>query len=169
VLPQGRNCGVRVTEERVAECALHSRSSVRVSRRTIFLFLIFAIVSPVFSIREHIAGESVFCSPLSTVSSPSQVLFYKHVLAPRHKRILKAERLVFVLVGGRPNPRRWYGNGNLESDAEEFLRLVRPQYWPAPDIYILSYEELAVEYNPTQATWHCQFDRTDQDIARPWV
>jgi len=86
--------------------------------------------------------------------SIGQVLFYKHVLAPRHYNRLGVTRLIFVVVGKHPNSKRWFGKGNLESDAEEFLKLLKPEYWPDPDIHVLSYNQLGLQYDITSATWN---------------
>ena len=86
--------------------------------------------------------------------SIGQVLFYKHILAPRHIELLAATRLIFVVIGARPNPKRWFGKGNLESDAEEFLSLIKPEYWPDPDIHIFSYDQLGLHWDNADLRWH---------------
>ncbi len=90
--------------------------------------------------------------------SIGQVIFYKHVLAPRHEELLKADRLVFVLIAATPNPKRWskqgkLENGRLESDAEEFVKLFRCCYWPDPDIHALSYDQLGLSRSDDDQ-WH---------------
>jgi len=85
--------------------------------------------------------------------SIAQVLFYKNVLAPKHSAFLAADRLIFIVIGARPNPKRWFGKGNLESDAEEFLKLIKPEYWPDPDTQVFSYDQLGLRYDGAACRW----------------
>ncbi len=90
--------------------------------------------------------------------SIGQVIFYKHVLAPRHEELLAADRLVFVLIAAQPSPKRWsqkgrLEGGRLESDAEEFVKLFRSQVWPDPDIHALSYDQLGLVWSEVEEQW----------------
>jgi len=83
----------------------------------------------------------------------AQVMFYKHVFAPKHYERLNVENLIFIVIGDCPNPKRWFGSGNLESDAEAFLDLFKTQYWPDPNIHIISYSQLGFSYDQNDAQW----------------
>ncbi len=85
--------------------------------------------------------------------SITQVLFYKHVFASKHSHFLAADRLIFIIIGDHPNRKRWSGKGNLESDAEEFLKLIKPDYYPDPDIHVLSYTQLGLQYDNAMSKW----------------
>lgn len=85
--------------------------------------------------------------------SMGQVMFYKHVLAPRHSTRLDASRFIFVVIGSRPNPKRWFGQGVLESDAVEFLKFLSPDYWPDPDVHAYSYDQLGLSWVAEDRTW----------------
>ena len=79
--------------------------------------------------------------------SIGQVLFYKHVMVPRHPEILGANRFIFAIIGKQPNPKRWYGDGVLESDAVAFLELFSERYWPDPDVHVFSYRDLGLNWS----------------------
>lgn len=85
--------------------------------------------------------------------SIGQVLFYKHVLAPRHADLLDASRFIFVVIGKQPNPKRWYGDGVLESDAVAFLDLLSERYWPDPDVHAFSYPQLGLSWSERKQAW----------------
>lgn len=85
--------------------------------------------------------------------SIGQVMFYKHVLVPRHLKLLGASRFIFAVIGEHPNPKRWYGDGVLESDAVAFLDLFAASYWPDPDVHAFSYRELGLAWSGSQQAW----------------
>jgi len=85
--------------------------------------------------------------------SIGQVMFYKHVLVPRHATLLDASRFIFAVIGEHPNPKRWYGNGVLESDAVAFLELFSGRYWPDPDVHAFSYQQLGLSWSGSVQAW----------------
>ena len=101
--------------------------------------------------------------------SLAQVLLYKHVVVPRHRELLEAEHFVFVLLGARPNTRRWSGTGALESDAEAFASLLRAEYWPDPDVHALSYDDLGLHCSSKEDvwSWHAAQQADAADGLRP--
>lgn len=86
--------------------------------------------------------------------SMGQVMFYKHVLLPRHLDRLQTDRVVFAAIGDRPNPKRWYGEAAWESDADAFLALFKTDFWPDPDIHGFSYEQLGLTYSVVDRCWY---------------
>ena len=86
--------------------------------------------------------------------SMAQVIFYKHVFLPRHLHHLEARRVVFVAIGSRPNPQRWNGRAAWESDADEFLALLKSEYWPDSNIHAFSYDQLGLAYSGVRGSWH---------------
>lgn len=85
--------------------------------------------------------------------SIGQVIFYKHVLVPRHAELLNASRFIFAVIGKQPNPKQWYGDGVLESDAVAFLELFSKQYWPDSDVHAFSYQDLGLAWSGGEQEW----------------
>ena len=85
--------------------------------------------------------------------SMSQVIFYKHALVPRHTNFFDASRFIFVAIGKQPNPKRWHGDGVLESDAVAFLELLSERCWPDPDVYAFSYQQLGLLWSANEQAW----------------
>ena len=90
--------------------------------------------------------------------SIGQVIFYKHVLVPRHEELLDASRFIFAVIGKQPNPKRWYGDGVLESDAVAFLELFSKRYWPDSDVHAFSYQDLGLAWSESEQEWTWNID-----------